>query len=279
MTAKAFSALPREPQMKKHRGRARGVGLMVAAGISLLAFVSSLNLRSAAAQSAATVTHSRACEGDNGGLALSPGFCATVFADNLGHVRHLVVAPDNTLYANTWSGRYFPNSPPPPGGFLLALRDTKGTGRADVVERFGVTVEEGGTGGSGIALYRDGLFAEENGRILRYQLHAGSKLPTGKPLAVVSGLPLTGDHPMHPFVIDREGSLYVDLDRRRTPVRRRIGFLARAAWRPAWRRRLALEPGGSTRIRPLNSSRRRRVTRAASGTARASPSTRKVVCS
>lgn len=93
--------------MKKDRGRARGVGLMVAAGISLLAFVSSLNLRSAAAQSAATVTHSRACEGDNGGLTLSRGFCATVFADNLGHVRHLVVAHDNTLYANTGAADIF----------------------------------------------------------------------------------------------------------------------------------------------------------------------------
>jgi hypothetical protein len=29
----------------------------------------------------------------NGGLALSPGFFASIFADNLGHVRHLVVAP------------------------------------------------------------------------------------------------------------------------------------------------------------------------------------------
>jgi hypothetical protein len=83
-------------------------------------------------------------------------------ADNLGHVRHLVVAPDGTLYANTWSGRYFANAPPPPGGFLLALKDTRGEGRADVVQRFGVTVEAGGTGGSGIALYHDALFAEEN---------------------------------------------------------------------------------------------------------------------
>ena len=53
------------------------------------------------------------CQGYNGGLTISPGFCATIFADNLGHVRHLVVAPDGTLYANTWSGRYFPNAPPP----------------------------------------------------------------------------------------------------------------------------------------------------------------------
>jgi hypothetical protein len=34
-----------------------------------------------------------ACIGDTGGITLSPGFCATVFADKLGHARHLVVTP------------------------------------------------------------------------------------------------------------------------------------------------------------------------------------------
>jgi glucose/arabinose dehydrogenase len=108
-------------------------------------------------------------------------------------------------------GRYFLNAPPPPGGFLLALKDTRGEGRADVVQRFGVTVEGGGTGGSGIALYHDALFAEENGRILRYPLAPGTALPIGQPTVVLSGLPLTGDHPMHPFVIDSKGELFVDL--------------------------------------------------------------------
>ncbi len=45
-----------------------------------------------------------ACHSDNGGLKLSPGLCATVFADKLGHVRHMAVAPDGVLYVNTWSG-------------------------------------------------------------------------------------------------------------------------------------------------------------------------------
>ncbi|HUO92444.1 MAG TPA: PQQ-dependent sugar dehydrogenase [Rhizomicrobium sp.] len=152
-----------------------------------------------------------ACKGDNGGLTLSPGFCATIFADNLGHVRHMVAAPDGTLYANTWSGRYFRNSPPPPGGFLLALKDTKNEGHADIIKRFGVTVEEGGTGGSGIALYDGALYAEENSRILRYPLAQGEMVPTAKPTVIVSGLTLTGDHPMHPFVIDSKGQLFVDV--------------------------------------------------------------------
>ncbi len=188
----------------------RRVGLLATPSLALLAAIVGMTAGGIAARGDAPAQQS-ACRGDNGGLTLSPGFCATIFADNLGHVRHLVAAPDGTLYANTWSGRYFPNAPPPPGGFLIALKDTTGAGRADVVQRFGVTLEAGGTGGSGIALYHDALFAEENGRILRYPLAPGTALPIGPPTVVLSGLPLTGDHPMHPFAIDAKGELFVDL--------------------------------------------------------------------
>jgi glucose/arabinose dehydrogenase/mono/diheme cytochrome c family protein len=37
------------------------------------------------------------------------------------------------------------------------------------------------------------------------------KAPSGPPEVILSGLPLTDDHPMHPFVIDAQGGLYVDL--------------------------------------------------------------------
>jgi hypothetical protein len=49
---------------------------------------------------------------DNAGLTLPDGFCATVFADSIGHVRHLAVGPDGTVYANTWSGVYYGNDQP-----------------------------------------------------------------------------------------------------------------------------------------------------------------------
>src|SRR4030081_488329 len=83
------------------------------------------------------------CAGDNGGITLSPGFCATVFADNVGHARQMVVAPHGVLYVNTWSGRYYRNDKPPAGGFLIALKDTTGNGRADVAVRFGPGTESG----------------------------------------------------------------------------------------------------------------------------------------
>src|ERR1700677_4693167 len=172
----------------------RGAGLFAACSFAVLAAIAGMAAGLSAAHGGAPAKQT-ACPSDNGGLTLSPGFCATIFADNLGHVRHMVAAADGTLYANTWSGRYFPNSPPAPGGFLIALEDSTGEGRADVVERFGVSVEAGGTGGSGIALYDGALFAEENGRILRYPLAAGTALPIGPPTVVLSGLPLTGDHP------------------------------------------------------------------------------------
>ena len=86
-----------------------GLSLLVAPSFAVLAIVGMTALTSATRADAPA--QKPACQGDNGGLTLSPGFCATIFADNLGHVRHLVVAPDGTLYANTWSGRYFPNAP------------------------------------------------------------------------------------------------------------------------------------------------------------------------
>jgi glucose/arabinose dehydrogenase/mono/diheme cytochrome c family protein len=175
-----------------------------------------MSVQPSAAQDArnAASNSGSACAGDNGGITLSPGFCATVFADNVGHARHMVVAPNGVVYVNTWSGRYYANTEnakAPDGGFLLALQDTTGSGRADKVVRFGPGVESGNAGGTGIALYNGALFAETNDRIVRYALPPGAIAPTGAPEVVVSGLPLTGDHPMHPFKIDAQGALYVDL--------------------------------------------------------------------
>src|SRR6201995_5534259 len=152
-----------------------------------------------------------ACPGGNSGITLPPGFCATVFADNIGHARHLVVAPNGVVYVNPWSGRYYGNDKPPAGGFLIALQDTRGNGHADVNIRFGQTVADGSAGGTGIALYNGALYAEVNDRIVPYALPAGTIVPTAAPEVIVSGLPLTGDHPMHPFAIDARGNMYVDL--------------------------------------------------------------------
>jgi glucose/arabinose dehydrogenase/cytochrome c5 len=154
------------------------------------------------------------CPKDDSGLVLPPGFCATVFADDTGHARHLVVSPDGVVYVNTWSGRYYARggkSEPSDRGFLVALKDTQGTGKADVNQRFGETLNSGGAGGTGIALHDGFLYVEINDKIVRYKLPHGSIIPKGPSQTIVMGLPLGGDHPMHPFAIDADGSLYVDV--------------------------------------------------------------------
>ena len=152
------------------------------------------------------------CSGDNGGVTLPPGFCATVFADNLGNVRHIAVAADGTVYANSWNGSsYFRNGTPPPQGFLIALTDTDHDGKADKVSRFGVTPAQGSKGGTGVGLYKGFVYAEMNDEIVRYPIPAGGEAPTGKPEVVLSGMPLGGDHPMHPFVINAKGQMFVDM--------------------------------------------------------------------
>ena len=174
-----------------------------------------------------TAAASSACPGNNAGLSLPTGFCATIFADSIGHARHVVVAPNGTIYVNTWSGRYY-QTPAHEGGFLVALRDTNNDGRADVIARFGRTSapapkapaptaastgpasEKSGAGGTGIALYKNYLYAEEGSTIVRYALSNDSPSLAPKAEVVVSALPLSGDHPMHPLVIDSSGNLFMD---------------------------------------------------------------------
>jgi glucose/arabinose dehydrogenase len=160
---------------------------------------------------AATAGAPEGCTNDDSGLQLPPGFCASVFADGVGHARHMVVASSGVLYVNTWSGEYYGNDKPHDGGFLVALQDKSGTGKSDGEERFGETVQTGGHGGTGIGIYKGAIYAETNDKIVKYAMAAGSIAPKGSSTTVVSELPLGGDHPMHPFLIDSKGVMYVDV--------------------------------------------------------------------
>lgn len=169
---------------------------------------------STAASSTQTASTS-ACAGDNGGITLPNGFCATVFADTIGHARHIVVASNGDVYVNTWSGPYY-QGPTHPGGFLVALRDTNNDGTADIIKRFGPDAQHKNGGGTGIGIYKGGLYAEEGDtiskRIVRYAISTDSMSPTSPTSeTIVGGLPASGDHPMHPFAIDASGSMYMDV--------------------------------------------------------------------
>jgi glucose/arabinose dehydrogenase/mono/diheme cytochrome c family protein len=201
------------PIFKESSMRLLGLKVLVFVGVALTIFsvVNSVSSRRSNSVSASGSAGS-ACSSADSGLKLPTGFCATVFADGIGHARHLVVAPNGVVYVNTWSGSYYPpNQPSPKGGFLVALQDKTGSGKADVIERFGETEQTGGHGGTGIGLYNGSLYAESNDRIVRYSMPSGAIVPSEPMVTVVSGLPLGGDHPMHPFYIGSDGLLYVDV--------------------------------------------------------------------
>ena len=125
--------------------------VLIVAGI----VITSAENRSKAVAASTTATAAAppsACPSNDTGLKLPTGFCATVFVEGIGHARHLVVGPDGTVYVNTWSGEYFGNDKTHEGGFLVALQDKSGAGKADTIERFGGTEQTGDHGGTGIGI-------------------------------------------------------------------------------------------------------------------------------
>lgn len=138
-----------------------------------------------------------ACDAGNAGLTLPAGFCAVLVGDNLGSVRHIVVAPNGDLLV-ALDGR---------AGGILVLRDTNGDGRADVRRKFGPG------GGSGIALRNGYLYFGLSDRIIRYPWAAGQLEPAGDPEIIVQGLP-TGGHGAKGIAVSGDNVLYTSIGSR-----------------------------------------------------------------
>ncbi len=199
-------------------GITRGVrhlpALLIAFTVAACAKKEGTSTTDTSAASSTAAASTVACAPDNGGLTLPEGFCATVFADTIGHARQITVGANGDVYVNTWSGKYF-TGPTHPGGFLVALRDTNNDGKADIIKRFGPDATRKNEGGTGVGLYKGALYAEEGDtiakRIVRYAISTDSMTPTAAAEVIVGGLPASGGHPMHPFVIDGSGNIFMDI--------------------------------------------------------------------
>ena len=147
-----------------------------------------------------------ACDADNAGITLPPGFCALVVADLVqdgqpAAARHMAITPNGDVFVAINS----PGNRNPTFG-IIGLRDRNGDGHADQQSRFSA-----GLGGSGLA-WRDGrLFFGANDRILRFRLPAGRLEPLGEPAAIVSGLPNVGDHISKTVVLADDHTLFVNI--------------------------------------------------------------------
>ncbi|MDE2195939.1 MAG: PQQ-dependent sugar dehydrogenase [Gammaproteobacteria bacterium] len=137
------------------------------------------------------------CDTDIGGIRLPPGFCAAVFADQLGTARHLAVNRNGDVYVALQS--------PHSGGGIVALRDTRGDGHADQMRYFGEF------GGTGIGIHGGYLYFATNTQVLRYKLLAGELVPHQPPQVVISDFPPQDQHAAKSIAFDGRGRLYVNV--------------------------------------------------------------------
>jgi glucose/arabinose dehydrogenase len=145
-----------------------------------------------------------ACDPDNGGLTLAPGFCGMVIADDLGTARNLAVAPNGDVYVSIRIGARVEGQPPQPG-FLMALRDTDGDGRMDQREKFGTV------GATGLVLRNDYLYFATTTSIERFKLTPGQLTPSGPAEVVVGGFPEQRGHADKDIAFDDKGNVYVNV--------------------------------------------------------------------
>jgi glucose/arabinose dehydrogenase len=151
---------------------------------------------------------SGACDPGNGGIELPDGFCATIFADEIGVTRHLVVLPDGRVFvaledaAESSAGTTKMRGETGRGG-IAALRDTTGDGHADAVRHFG------DAGGSGIAVRGEHLFFSTPTTVVRYRL-TGDLVPPGPPDTIVHGL-VPGGHSSRSLALDSADGLFVNI--------------------------------------------------------------------
>lgn len=135
----------------------------------------------------------RRCAGDNGSLDLPPGFCATIFAEDLGKARHITVSPGGIVFVATADGG------------VIALRDDDDDGVADHQSSFG------DAGGNGIAWHDGHLYFAQDEQIVRWALADDEMTPNDNAEIVVSGLVATGDHSNKSITIANDGALLVNI--------------------------------------------------------------------
>jgi hypothetical protein len=99
-----------------------------------------------------------------------PSACSLIAADDIGHARHLAVAPNGDVYvAMRGTGAK---------GSVAALRDTRGSGRFELKERSGYE------NGTGIGLCNGYLYLATTTSFLHYRMTPGKLTPDREPQTI-----------------------------------------------------------------------------------------------
>lgn len=134
---------------------------------------------------------------DNGGITLPPDFAAVVVVDTLGEGRHLVVNDNGDIYIHLMKLNA-------EGKGIVALRDTDGDGRADVIQGYS------GIPGTGIGLHKGYLYFSDRTHVYRSVLKKGDLLP-GEKIDTLVTMVEGGGHMEKPFTFDNQGHMLVNI--------------------------------------------------------------------
>lgn len=139
-------------------------------------------------------------DADNGGLVLPDGFGALVVADSVGPTRHIAVNDNGDIYAKLRliegdSGN-------------VALRDTTGDGKADIIQRFG-NYPNDGSFATEMRIYNGYLYFSSELVVYRQKLVPGKLIPPGKPEVILKDHHPLQWHNAKSLAFDKQGNMYV----------------------------------------------------------------------
>lgn len=138
----------------------------------------------------------------NGGLFLPDGFEAIVVVDSLkGRARHIAVNDNGDIYVKA----RFPKE-----GGNIALRDTTGDGKADIIQPFG-DYKADGTYGTAMRIYNGYLYYSSQLVVYRSKLKPGQLVPDSEIEVILTDDHAHGshEHVAKPVTFDNKGNIYV----------------------------------------------------------------------
>jgi glucose/arabinose dehydrogenase/cytochrome c553 len=141
-------------------------------------------------------------DADNGGLFLPDGFQALVVVDSLkGQARHIAVNKNGDIYVK--ARNHYLN-----GGYgNIALRDTNGDGKADIIAPFGKY--DGHTYGTAMRVHNGYLYFSSELMVYRMKLKRDQLVPDSKMDTIVIDNPPYHEHQTKPIAFDNKGHIYV----------------------------------------------------------------------
>ncbi len=139
-------------------------------------------------------------DADNGGLILPQGFGALVVADSVGPTRHIAVSESGDIYAK------FRIATGTQGN--VALRDTTGDGKADIIQRFGDYPNDGPFA-TEMRIHDGYLYFSSELVVYRQKLTPPELIPTGKPEVIVRDHHPLQWHNAKSLAFDEDGGMYM----------------------------------------------------------------------